>query len=138
MAIWHHLGIEPWTFIQKLFFAPAGCPHQVRNLKGNLQLSNLLALMHCLCLLVHSINVGAYKYKFLMLYLHAHLSQPCIKVALHFISPDNVSVFARQKNSVCFPQIIGLKRKNWRYMFSFLKTLILTLSNCVLGNGSFL
>lgn len=30
------LGIEPWTFIQKLgdaVFIPAGCPHQVRNLK---------------------------------------------------------------------------------------------------------
>ncbi|KAL0350359.1 UNVERIFIED_CONTAM: Lysine-specific demethylase [Sesamum radiatum] len=29
-------GIEPWTFIQKLgdaVFIPAGCPHQVRNLK---------------------------------------------------------------------------------------------------------
>ncbi|KAK6781173.1 hypothetical protein RDI58_023357 [Solanum bulbocastanum] len=29
-------GIEPWTFIQKLgeaVFVPAGCPHQVRNLK---------------------------------------------------------------------------------------------------------
>ncbi|WMV48200.1 hypothetical protein MTR67_041585 [Solanum verrucosum] len=30
-------GIEPWTFIQKLgeaVFVPAGCPHQVRNLKS--------------------------------------------------------------------------------------------------------
>jgi len=30
------LGIEPWTFEQKLgeaVFIPAGCPHQVRNLK---------------------------------------------------------------------------------------------------------
>ncbi|WVY90575.1 hypothetical protein V8G54_036089 [Vigna mungo] len=30
------VGIEPWTFIQKLgeaVFIPAGCPHQVRNLK---------------------------------------------------------------------------------------------------------
>ncbi|PNX64848.1 lysine-specific demethylase 3B, partial [Trifolium pratense] len=29
-------GIEPWTFTQKLgdaVFIPAGCPHQVRNLK---------------------------------------------------------------------------------------------------------
>ncbi|KAH9767679.1 Dolichyl-phosphate beta-glucosyltransferase [Citrus sinensis] len=41
---------------------------------------------------------------------------PCIKVALHFISPDNVSVFACQKNSVCFPQIIGLKRENWSHI----------------------
>ncbi|KAB2595213.1 hypothetical protein D8674_030663 [Pyrus ussuriensis x Pyrus communis] len=44
-------GIEPWTFIQKLGDAvliPAGCPHQVRNLK------------------------------------------PCIKVALEFVSPENV------------------------------------------------
>lgn len=30
------LGVEPWTFEQKLGDAvliPAGCPHQVRNLK---------------------------------------------------------------------------------------------------------
>ncbi|KAL6970132.1 hypothetical protein U1Q18_029837 [Sarracenia purpurea var. burkii] len=45
-------GIEPWTFVQKLGDAvliPAGCPHQVRNLKS------------------------------------------CIKVALDFVSPENVS-----------------------------------------------
>lgn len=30
------LGVEPWTFEQNLgeaVFIPAGCPHQVRNLK---------------------------------------------------------------------------------------------------------
>ncbi|KAL5730594.1 hypothetical protein ACHQM5_003397 [Ranunculus cassubicifolius] len=44
-------GIEPWTFEQKLgetVFIPAGCPHQVRNLK------------------------------------------PCTKVAVDFVSPENV------------------------------------------------
>ncbi|KAL5543234.1 hypothetical protein UlMin_010944, partial [Ulmus minor] len=44
-------GIEPWTFVQQLgdaVFIPAGCPHQVRNLKS------------------------------------------CIKVALDFVSPENV------------------------------------------------
>ncbi|XP_058004565.1 lysine-specific demethylase JMJ25 isoform X2 [Hevea brasiliensis] len=44
-------AIEPWTFVQKLgdaVFIPAGCPHQVRNLKS------------------------------------------CIKVALDFVSPENV------------------------------------------------
>ncbi|RDX93087.1 Lysine-specific demethylase JMJ25, partial [Mucuna pruriens] len=44
-------GIEPWTFIQKVgdaVFIPAGCPHQVRNMKS------------------------------------------CIKVALDFVSPENV------------------------------------------------
>ncbi|GAB2233589.1 hypothetical protein Drorol1_Dr00002815 [Drosera rotundifolia] len=44
-------GIVPWTFVQKLgeaVFIPAGCPHQVRNLKS------------------------------------------CIKVALDFVSPENV------------------------------------------------
>ncbi|TKY69312.1 Lysine-specific demethylase JMJ25 [Spatholobus suberectus] len=44
-------GIEPWTFIQKLgdaVFIPAGCPHQVRNLKS------------------------------------------CLKVAMDFVSPENV------------------------------------------------
>lgn len=32
------IGVEPWTFVQKLgdaVFIPAGCPHQVRNLKVN-------------------------------------------------------------------------------------------------------
>ncbi|XP_020582575.1 lysine-specific demethylase JMJ25-like isoform X2 [Phalaenopsis equestris] len=45
-------GIEPWTFVQGLgeaVFIPAGCPHQVRNLKS------------------------------------------CTKVALDFVSPENVS-----------------------------------------------
>ncbi|XP_038689600.1 lysine-specific demethylase JMJ25-like isoform X2 [Tripterygium wilfordii] len=45
-------GIEPWTFVQKLGDAvliPAGCPHQVRNLKS------------------------------------------CIKVAMDYVSPENVS-----------------------------------------------
>lgn len=49
-------GIEPWTFIQKLgdaVFIPAGCPHQVRNLKS------------------------------------------CIKVAMDFVSPENVSECVR-------------------------------------------
>ncbi|KAM3700404.1 hypothetical protein ACJW31_05G095300 [Castanea mollissima] len=44
-------GIEPWTFVQNLgdaVFIPAGCPHQVRNIKS------------------------------------------CIKVALDFVSPENV------------------------------------------------
>ncbi|XP_022726110.1 lysine-specific demethylase JMJ25-like [Durio zibethinus] len=44
-------GIEPWTFVQKLgeaVFIPAGCPHQVRNIKS------------------------------------------CIKVALDFVSPENI------------------------------------------------
>ncbi|KAH9703046.1 Dolichyl-phosphate beta-glucosyltransferase [Citrus sinensis] len=43
-------------------------------------------------------------------------NSPCIKVAIHFISPENVSVFACQKNSVYFSQIIGLKRKNWSHI----------------------
>ncbi|XP_038688645.1 lysine-specific demethylase JMJ25-like [Tripterygium wilfordii] len=45
-------GIEPWSFVQKLgdaVFIPAGCPHQVRNLKS------------------------------------------CIKVAMDYVSPENVS-----------------------------------------------
>uniref|UniRef100_A0A0D9YKL0 JmjC domain-containing protein n=1 Tax=Oryza glumipatula TaxID=40148 RepID=A0A0D9YKL0_9ORYZ len=49
-------GVEPWTFEQKLGEAvliPAGCPHQVRNLKS------------------------------------------CIKVALDFVSPENVSECVR-------------------------------------------
>ncbi|KAK8519035.1 hypothetical protein V6N13_017716 [Hibiscus sabdariffa] len=49
-------GIEPWTFIQKLgeaVFIPAGCPHQVRNIKS------------------------------------------CIKVALDFVSPENIGECVR-------------------------------------------
>lgn len=49
-------GIEPWTFVQNLgdaVFIPAGCPHQVRNLKS------------------------------------------CIKVALDFVSPENVQQCVR-------------------------------------------
>ncbi|KAK8521148.1 hypothetical protein V6N13_077265 [Hibiscus sabdariffa] len=49
-------GIEPWTFVQKLgeaVFIPAGCPHQVRNIKS------------------------------------------CIKVALDFVSPENVGECVR-------------------------------------------
>ncbi|XVE99006.1 hypothetical protein REPUB_Repub03eG0159100 [Reevesia pubescens] len=45
-------GVEPWTFVQKLgeaVFIPAGCPHQVRNVKS------------------------------------------CIKVALDFVSPENIN-----------------------------------------------
>ncbi|XP_020682113.1 lysine-specific demethylase JMJ25 isoform X1 [Dendrobium catenatum] len=51
MKLKDEYGIEPWTFVQKLgeaVFIPAGCPHQVRNLKS------------------------------------------CIKVALDFVSPENV------------------------------------------------
>ncbi|KAL2597850.1 hypothetical protein AAZV13_11G188000 [Glycine max] len=47
----YHKRVEPWTFIQNLgeaVFIPAGCPHQVRNLKS------------------------------------------CIKVALDFVSPENI------------------------------------------------
>ncbi|CAI9285203.1 unnamed protein product [Lactuca saligna] len=39
-------GIEPWTFVQKLgdaVFIPAGCAHQVRNLKIILEYPRLLA-----------------------------------------------------------------------------------------------
>ncbi|KAL0915816.1 hypothetical protein M5K25_013275 [Dendrobium thyrsiflorum] len=52
MKLKDEYGIEPWTFVQKLgeaVFIPAGCPHQVRNLKS------------------------------------------CIKVALDFVSPENVN-----------------------------------------------
>ncbi|XP_050232146.1 lysine-specific demethylase JMJ26-like isoform X2 [Mercurialis annua] len=55
-------GIEPWTFIQKLgdaVFIPAGCPHQVRNLKS------------------------------------------CIKVALDFVSPENVGECIRLTDEIC-------------------------------------
>ncbi|KAG6495486.1 hypothetical protein ZIOFF_043311 [Zingiber officinale] len=37
LVVWMLNRIEPWTFVQKLgeaVFIPAGCPHQVRNLKS--------------------------------------------------------------------------------------------------------
>ncbi|CAH9148512.1 unnamed protein product [Cuscuta epithymum] len=49
-------GVEPWTFVQKLgeaILIPAGCPHQVRNIKS------------------------------------------CIKVAVDFVSPENVGECCR-------------------------------------------
>lgn len=36
MLVCYLIGIESWSFVQKLgdaVFIPAGCPHQVRNLK---------------------------------------------------------------------------------------------------------
>ena len=36
MLLCYNIGIEPWTFVQNLgdaVFIPAGCPHQVRNIK---------------------------------------------------------------------------------------------------------
>ncbi|KAK9092718.1 hypothetical protein Syun_027629 [Stephania yunnanensis] len=43
--------IEPWTFVQQLgeaVFIPAGCPHQVRNLKG--LVASLLEIDYQVCL----------------------------------------------------------------------------------------
>lgn len=40
-----YLGVEPWTFEQNLgeaVFIPAGCPHQVRNLKVLINTSILI------------------------------------------------------------------------------------------------
>ncbi|KAI3837423.1 hypothetical protein MKW92_002570 [Papaver armeniacum] len=56
MMLKEEFGIEPWTFVQELGEAvliPAGCPHQVRNLKS------------------------------------------CLKVAVDFVSPENVSECVR-------------------------------------------
>ncbi|XP_026433810.1 lysine-specific demethylase JMJ25-like [Papaver somniferum] len=64
-------GIEPWTFVQELdeaVFIPAGCPHQVRNLKS------------------------------------------CIKVAVDFVSPENVPECMRlAKEFRLLPQNHGAK-----------------------------
>ncbi|KAL9317032.1 hypothetical protein ACSQ67_013549 [Phaseolus vulgaris] len=63
-------GIEPWTFIQKLgdaVFIPAGCPHQVRNLKV------VFIVTFTMPLLSPQLAVAS-----------------CIKVALDFVSPENV------------------------------------------------
>lgn len=42
------IGVEPWTFEQRLgeaVFIPAGCPHQVRNLKVIHKFPTLLLLV---------------------------------------------------------------------------------------------
>ena len=47
MDAFFFVGIEPWTFLQKLgdaVFIPAGCPHQVRNLKV---FKDFLAALKC-------------------------------------------------------------------------------------------
>ncbi|KAL2521146.1 Transcription factor jumonji (jmjC) domain-containing protein [Forsythia ovata] len=50
-------GIEPWTFVQKLgdaVFIPAGCPHQVRNLKSCIKVAVDFVspenVQECICL----------------------------------------------------------------------------------------
>ena len=70
------IGVEPWTFEQNLgeaVFIPAGCPHQVRNLKVLIRLSSLYVLIQ-LCLW----------------YLIVVFPQSCTKVAVDFVSPENI------------------------------------------------
>jgi lysine-specific demethylase 3 len=76
------IGVEPWTFEQRLgeaVFIPAGCPHQVRNLKVRLNSTDLSFLFYfsnkCILLLKSK----------LFLFV-----QSCIKVAMDFVSPENV------------------------------------------------
>ncbi|PPS14813.1 hypothetical protein GOBAR_AA05759 [Gossypium barbadense] len=71
-------GIEPWTFVQKLgeaVFIPAGCPHQVRNIKG---FSQSKYSLHRQFVVKMSVYIGS-----------------CIKVALDFVSPENVGECVR-------------------------------------------
>ena len=73
-------GIEPWSFEQKLgeaVFIPVGCPHQVRNLK----VLFFLTLAVDLLVLTFAGKVEAKSGLDL---------QSCTKVALDFVSPENV------------------------------------------------
>jgi lysine-specific demethylase 3 len=76
-------GVEPWTFEQKLgdaVFIPAGCPHQVRNLKvGTLHVTKMLNS----CSIFHQII-------WVMQTRSLSFVQSCIKVAMDFVSPENV------------------------------------------------
>ncbi|KAG7942356.1 hypothetical protein I3843_16G098700 [Carya illinoinensis] len=102
-------GIEPWTFVQNLgdaVFIPAGCPHQVRNLEG---LGNILGCkVASLPLKYLGLPWGAaFKAKSIWVdvlekldrrlagWKPSYLSKggrlrSCIKVALDFVSPENV------------------------------------------------
>ena len=74
-------GVEPWTFEQKLgeaVFIPAGCPHQVRNLKVKYLLThsiNFIKSFDCFCSSNHH---------------NPKTLQSCIKVAVDFVSPENI------------------------------------------------
>ncbi|KAL4186127.1 hypothetical protein AMTRI_Chr09g32200 [Amborella trichopoda] len=86
-------GVEPWTFEQQLgeaVFIPAGCPHQVRNLKS------------------------------------------CIKVALDFVSPENV------QECIHLTDEFRLLPKNHRAKEDKLEVSILCLPLLVFGSLEFL
>lgn len=83
MFVAHFLGVEPWTFVQRLgeaVFIPAGCPHQVRNLK------------------VYHVALFFMFFRFWFFFLWYNSSkilcfpllQSCTKVAVDFVSPENV------------------------------------------------
>lgn len=82
------IGVEPWTFEQKVgeaVFIPAGCPHQVRNLKVWLTFTSdnqagYFSFSFCLW---HQIS-------WFWLMRPSSFVQSCIKVALDFVSPENV------------------------------------------------
>lgn len=85
------VGIEPWTFVQKLgeaVFIPAGCPHQVRNLKVNYSLilcSSSTLNCHTICFLVENLM------KTCFMVGNFVLGQSCTKVAVDFVSPENIN-----------------------------------------------
>ncbi|XVE74267.1 hypothetical protein DITRI_Ditri12bG0002900 [Diplodiscus trichospermus] len=75
-------GVEPWTIVQKLgeaIFIPAGCPHQVRNLKAWKFGSKRYAWV------LQSATGTAHVEAMLCMY-----NVSCIKVALDFVSPENI------------------------------------------------
>ncbi|KAG5538867.1 hypothetical protein RHGRI_019418 [Rhododendron griersonianum] len=75
-------GVEPWTFVQELgeaVFIPAGCPHQVRNLKVRRHLSCFWHFVKGSTLSGPCSVLGS-----------CYTALSCIKVALDFVSPDNI------------------------------------------------
>ena len=77
-------GIEPWTFEQHLgeaVFIPAGCPHQVRNLK----VKDFFTIF-----LKFQLGIGLNNPIMIYLFLYCLIVQSCTKVAVDFVSPENV------------------------------------------------
>ncbi|KAF5939493.1 hypothetical protein HYC85_023752 [Camellia sinensis] len=89
-------GIEPWTFVQKLgdaIFIPAGCPHQVRNLKVLFDYHNSggrSMRMWSIGLRRDGVS-GEVRLGYCVINKYPLDLKSCIKVALDFVSTENVS-----------------------------------------------
>lgn len=81
-------GVEAWTFEQHVgeaVFIPAGCPHQVRNLKVTVCFGS--GKLSCSCLEKCTTWMTSQRW---IWYSSPSLMQSCTKVALDFVSPENI------------------------------------------------